>query len=877
MKRFLTPLFVLVAVFVHVGSALGAEGARLAVVPFFIHSKEKSDIEKFLGEFVQKLQESGFEVIESPRTVQRIDRKKVFDSQYLRGAAKDLNADYIVWGSITKIGQNFSVDAWIFDPDSGQAAQGLSSETTVEKGLGVLIPGLIGKIELAAFKKELIAKVEVCGNQRIESEAVKARISAKPGDVLDRGKLREDLKAIYNMGYFRDVKIDAKDSVGGKAITFIVEEKPVVKEIKTEGNTNLDAEKIQEVVSVKTNSILSVKDIRDSVEKIRALYREKGYYETDVAYQLTELANNEAVITFKIKEGEKAHIKEIRFSGNKDFSNKELKGIMESSEKGLFSWFTSSGILNRETLERDLSKITSFYLNHGYIEVKIGEPDVIREGKYFFINIPIEEGCQFGVGKIDISGEFIRPKEQLLELVKLRKEKVFSRDVLRRDVLTLTDLYADEGYAYADINPETRKNETEKTVDITFVIEPGEKVYFDRIEIVGNTKTRDKVIRRELRITEGEQFSAERLRKSQQRLQKLGYFEDVNITPVKGPDENKMDLKIDVKERPTGAFSIGGGYSSVDNFIGMAEISQRNLFGRGQDLTLNAHASSRTTRYNLSFTDPYFLDTNWATGIDLYDWEREYDDYTKDSTGAGLRLGYPLDDNTRLFGGYRYEEAHLNDIRPNASVGIRESADINYNSSVSASLERDTRNSYIDPSAGSINSMSIEYAGVLGGDSAYTKYILKSGWYLPLFWDTTFHTNASLGVVHENNGGKLPVYEKFYLGGINSVRGFKFGDISPIDEATGERIGGEYMALLNLEYIFPVVKKAGLKGVVFFDAGNVYSKDDGFFDTSLRTSVGFGFRWLSPIGPLRIEWGYNLDPMAGEESSNWDFTIGGAF
>ncbi|MDO9462821.1 MAG: outer membrane protein assembly factor BamA, partial [Deltaproteobacteria bacterium] len=387
---------------------------------------------------------------------------------------------------------------------------------------------------------------------------------------------------------------------------------------------------------------------------------------------------------------------------------KQLKNMMGTTEKGFLSWLTSSGILNRDVLERDLSKITSFYYNNGYIEAKIGEPEIEHKEKFIFITIPIEEGSQFTVGSVDIEGKLIKPKEKLLSILKIRQEKTYSRDVLRRDILTLTDVYADAGYAYAEVTPEIAKDDMGKKVNITFFIQPGEKVHFDRIEISGNTKTRDKVIRRELRIAEGDQFNAEGLRKSNQRLQKLGFFEDVNIAPVKGADETKMDLKIEVKERPTGAFSIGGGYSSVEHFIGMAEISQRNLFGRGQELSLRAQTSSRSTRYNLSFTEPYFLDTKLATGVDLFNWETEYDDYTKKSTGGGLRLGYPLTDNLRVFGGYRFEDATMSDVRSTASWVIVESMDIHVTSSLTAAIERDTRNSYIDPTAGSINSFSVE-------------------------------------------------------------------------------------------------------------------------------------------------------------------------
>lgn len=879
MKKILISLVLFLMIISSFQSSIAAEKATLAIAPFIVHSKE--DISLLVGSMeetlISELRVAGFVVIDRARVVEEIDRKKVFSSEYMRNIADGLGADGIVWGSITKIGQRLSLDIWLLEV-AARDPMPLYTQTTEAGRLDKALQKIVSNIQFAILKKEWIGEILFSGNRRIESEAVKAHIKAQKGDVFDKDRLSEDMQAIFLMGYFTDIKIDAKDSPEGKIVTFVLTERPVIKEIRVEENVNIETDKIKEVITVKPNAILKLEEIRESAEKIKALYREKGYYGTSIDHKLSELPNNEAIITFTIKEGEKVYIKEIRFVGNSAFSNKQLKDLMETTEKGVFSWITSSGILNRDVLERDLAKITSFYYNHGYIEAKVGEPEVKREGKWIFITIPLEEGPQFTVGSVEIKGELIKPEEELLSLLKIGKEKTYSRDVLRKDVLALTDIYADAGYAYAEVSPEIAKDEVKKRVNITFLIQPGKKVYFDRIEISGNTKTRDKVIRRELRVLEGDQFNAAGLRKSNQRLQRLGFFEDVNITPTRGSDETKMNLKVEVKEKPTGAFSIGGGYSSVDKFIGMAEVSQRNLFGRGQELSLRAQTSSRSTRYNLGFTEPYFLDTKLATGIDLFDWEREYDDYTKDSTGGGLRLGYPLTDNLRVFGGYRFEDANLKDIAETASWVIKESQDINVTSALSAAIERDTRNSYIDPTDGSINSFSIEYAGgFLGGDSAYTKYVAKSGWYYPLFWDTVGHVNAAIGYVKENPDGKLPVYEKFYLGGLNSVRGFKFGDISPIDPATGDRIGGEKMLLFNLEYIFPLIKKAGLKGVVFFDAGNAFCKEDSYNLTNLRTSVGFGFRWFSPIGPLRLEWGYNIDPEPGEDTSSWDFTIGAAF
>jgi outer membrane protein insertion porin family len=380
-------------------------------------------------------------------------------------------------------------------------------------------------------------------------------------------------------------------------------------------------------------------------------------------------------------------------------------------------------------------------------------------------------------------------------------------------------------------------------------------------------------------VTEKGLFDAVALRKSNENLHRLDFFEEINLSTSPGSQEDRMKLKVEVKEKMTGSFSVGAGYSAVDQIVLMGQIAQRNLFGRGQRLSLDAQIGARTNRYNLTFFEPWLLDSRVSANLNLYNWLRIWDNYTKNSLGGTFELGYPLfEEFTRGFLSYTYDDANVTDIQAGSAQIIMDMAGRHQTSSVRLTLKRDSRDQIFNASKGSVNTASVEYAGgPLGGTNAWTRYIASSGWYFPLFWGTTFFANGKWGYIKQNAGGDLLLYEKFYLGGINSVRGFKYYDISPVDPVTGQKIGGEQMLQFNFEFIFPLIQKAGIKGLVFFDAGNAYTKEETMSFGSLRKSVGVGIRWYSPMGPLRLEWGWNLEPKPGENTNNWDFSIGTFF
>jgi outer membrane protein insertion porin family len=856
-------------------TAHSLEALRVLVLPFEIRAvKDFSYMQTEIADRIKKdLKQEGVVILEPEIIPDFAGEKSTETIEGIRNVGIKSGADYVVWGSLTWIGQKFILVAKMIEP-FGEGSVGVF----VKEGQGTTnVPGTVKQIvrdmSMKLFKREKIAKVLVAGNKRIEADAIKRNIKTKPGDVYIAQSLSQDLKAVYSMGYFEDIRIDAEESPQGKVITFRVTEKPSIRIIRFQGNKVYKDDEIKENLSIRTGSILNLSKVRSNIKRIEDLYKEKNYHNVKVTYTINQLENNQADLEFVIQEGENVLIKHIIFEGNTAYTDKELKKMMETSEKGFFSWMTSSGELNRENLEQDIAKLSAFYYNNGYIQARVGEPQIEFREDWIDITIKIDEGPRFKVSKVDITGDLILPEEELKKKLKITKQTYYNREIVRNDVLALTDIYSDEGYAYAEINPRIDKNFDELTVDITYIVAKRNQVYFENIVIGGNKKTRDKVIRRELKVYEQELFSGKGLKRSVRNLYRLDYFEDIKVDTVKGSSDDKMILKIDVTEKPTGAFSFGAGFSTTENVFGMASISQNNLFGRGQILSLDAQLGGRTTLYRLNFTEPWLFDIPLSARFDLYDWETDYDTYDKKSRGGGVRLSYPVYEFVRAYIGYNYEVSDIKSVSDNASESIKDLEGKNATSSITTSLVYDSRNRRFNPTEGSRHSISVEYAG-LGGDVAFIKYLGETGWYIPVFKDIVTFLHGEIGYVQESSGGILPDYERFYLGGLNSLRGYDWQDVYVLDE-NGDEIGGDKYIQFNAELLFPLLKKQGLVGLLFFDTGNVYNDGESIELGNLRQTAGFGFRWYSPMGPIRLERGYVIDSEGS--GAQWEFGMGTSF
>ena len=770
--------------------------------------------------------------------------------------------------------------------------------------LGLLLPFTASAQDLRGVDQEPLGpkldRVVITGNHRVEEEAIRVQIRSQPGTRLNEETVDSDVRALYRMGFFDNIEAQLSEEGGKWVLTYTVTERPLIHEVHIDGNKKVTREDLDGAFKVRPNTIFEPDKVRRGIDEAKKLYEKKGYLDAAITYETTPVGESEVVLTYKIDEGKVVRISDLVFEGTRAFTPSELRKVMQTKESWIFSFVTGAGNLDNDVLKTDIERLTAFYYDHGYIDVKIDEPVVEREKDGLKVTIKIDEGEQYKVGTVDISGDMLPDMTKARAKLNLTSGDVFRTSKLRDDISALTEIYGDEGYAFVNVTPDTAVNPTAKTVDVSYKVSKGPAVTIDKIDITGNTKTRDKVIRRELRLQEQQRFSGSSLRKSQERLRRLGYFEDVNITTRKADSEDRLDLLVDVKEASTGSFSAGAGISSGENFLFNVRLSEINLFGRGQRVVLNVDFGQIRRNFSLDFTEPYFLDTEITAGISLFKWQLFFDEFTRGGTGASVRLLYPFTalgwnalagyslEDTRFGLEYRIEDAEISDVSAGAATVIHTEQGSSLTSSLTPRLFRDTRSHPFDPTSGSLQDLSFEFAGI-GGQSKFYKAEARGRWYYP------FYKSPSLGTFVLSLGGNLgygqgygdrrdlPLFERYFPGGINSVRGFRILSMGPLNDVVSQTgtllrrdpIGGSSQLIFNNEVIFPIVESLGLKGVVFVDAGNAFSASDGIDMSQMRVSSGGGLRWLSPIGPLRIEVGIPINPRVGDDKQAVMFSFGG--
>ena len=582
----------------------------------------------------------------------------------------------------------------------------------------------------------VINTIEIKGLKRIDASAVKAKITQKQGEPISQEKTNDDIKNIFKMGYFDDVRAEIESFEGGVKLIYVVKEKPTIVKIDLQGNDEFDDTKLREKLTISTGAIADAVLIQDNANKLRAFYEEEGYWLSRIIPVIKNISADEVSLTYQIEEGPKIKIRKIVTEGNKALSAGKIKGVMETKEWWLFSFITSSGYYQKERMEMDVERIRDLYFNNGYIKVVIGEPAIrlTEDKKGMTITIPVSEGDQYRVSSISLSGNKVFGDDVIRKRISMAPEKPFSKGTLRKDILSISELYSENGYALITVTPDLVPDENKKLVQVALKIDEGEKYRIGRIEISGNTKTRDKVIRREVRLDEGDVFNSALLKRSYERINNLNFFETVELVPKPRPEEKLVDVDIKVKERPTGFFSIGGGYSSVEKFIAMIELTQGNLFGRGQFIKLRAELGGRTTYYDLTFRDPWFLDKPLSFSTNVYKISKEYIDYDKEATGFGISLGKRFREYWWGELSYNFENAKISNVDeddPDVSDIIKDQVGTSTTSSITPSITRDSRDNYLDPSKGSRNSLYTTFAG-LGGSNKFFKGEIDSAWYFPL-------------------------------------------------------------------------------------------------------------------------------------------------
>ncbi|WP_027184302.1 outer membrane protein assembly factor BamA [Desulfovibrio inopinatus] len=860
-------------------SAQDEAPTKVVILPFAVNAPGKtSAIAKSLPALLaDQLRSNGVSVVVAANAPN--GTSKALSQNQASKAARSAGAGMAVYGSFNQVGESISLDAEVLKLSSGKAVP----IVVTKKGLINLQPAVAeaaDTIAAMALPGGRIVEIDVEGNDILDKDVVLLKIKSQVGDRYDPRQVNDDLKRLYKLGYFDDVQVRTEDIAGGTKLIFVVSEKPRIQAISVIGAGDIDKDDILEVMNTKTGSVLNLDVLADDLNKIRDLYRKEGYYKVDVTYELEAADARRARLNIVVRDAKKLYITNITIEGAKQIDPDDLKSELSLSERDFLSWILGTGVLKEELLERDAAAIEAYYANRGFVDARVGQPRVDIADDGIHITFPVQEGERYRVGSVAFRGDLLEEDKAFMEYIHFDElsddGSFFDRSVLRDDINMLTELYADYGYAFADIDVELEKNEAEKKINITYVIDKGRKVYIRRVLIEGNEKTRDNVIRRELKLADGQMFSGSKLRRSNERLEKLDFFEKIDIEPVPTDNPAEVDMLVKVKDKNTGSIAVGAGYSTSDSVFVGGTITERNLFGKGYSARFGGMFSGRTQRFQFNFTNPRLYDSDLTVGLDLYNHYRKFDDYKKDTVGGALRFAYPVGEYTMLDLVYRLDWYNIYDTNPYASSVIVESSGEHWSSSLYLAATRDTTDSATKPTKGTINELSFQFAGgVLGGDDAFIKPGFTSNFFYPLFWDSVFHWKGHAAAIFDNTSGSIPVYERFYLGGIKTVRGYEADKISPRDPWTGERIGGTREFYTNFEWIFNISKTHGVQGVTFFDMGSAWDDNDGF---DLYKGVGVGLRWYSPMGLFRVEYGYGLDAdRHNMEPHQIGFTVGQSF
>ena len=739
--------------------------------------------------------------------------------------------------------------------------------------------------EKSSYLEGRVAEVSISGNRRTETSLIYLNIETEQGDEYSPQTVKEDLKRIYELDFFQQVLVDVSRVEDGLRVEFIVEENPVLADLKLSGNDKLKEDDIKEAVAFREGRIVSLRKITEGRDTILALASEKGLVGTGVEYEIEPRGDGVVDVVYRIDEGEKKYIKEVELAGNSKIDTEKIKKNMYSKPKYFLSFITKRGLFKIEEIKRDSDRIKAVYIDNGYLDVKVSEPGTrYDEGKDgYVVSFLIEEGVQYKVSEITFSGELAEDEDKIRPRLGLSQGNIFSSFTLQSDIGKITDFYGDKGYAFANVTPDVRFDKKDNLMIIDYSIEKGREVYIRNINILDNTRTRDHVIRRELSLQEQSLYSVSKLRAARYETARLGYFEDnveVITHRVEGA-EDFLDVDIKVEERPTGFFSFGGGVSSVENFLFAGQIQESNLFGYGKTLSLDAQIGGVTKVLSLNYRDPYLFGTNWLLDISMYAHDRDYRDFERAAQGVSIGIGRRIKKYFQVRVFQEFSKQEVQNVRGDAQFVLSETDRRIVSTGVG--LSWDKRNNYLDPTKGFLLSTVVEYAGLFAGNTDFIKYNATAKSWIPFWKSTYFAAKANYGLLHLIDAGDdLVVEERFFLGGPNTLRGFRHRRVGP-RRTTGTEgyviIGGVQQILASLDFVVPLSKTVGLKAVAFFDIGNSFDKDEFSFNPSdLKKDAGFGLRWISPLGPMKLDIGFPIgERLVDEEKYEIQFTVGNLF
>ncbi len=738
-----------------------------------------------------------------------------------------------------------------------------------------------------ALAEEKIMEVAVEGNRYVETAAILANLTLKKGDSFSLKNISNNVRKLFSTGFFSDVYTEGERVEGGIKLIFVVQENPVIASVQIEGESEFREKKLRPELEIKPGRILSPQVERKDINTLKRKYLSKGYYQSEINLKTTLLDDGRVDVVFEIDEGKVTLVKDIRFIGNKRFSDTELIETLASRESSLGSWFSDSDVFNRKRFDADAQMVQVHYLEHGFLDVAILSTRLMLAPNMdnFYLTMSIHEGEAFTVSGIQLKGDLVPSKQELLDVVKLEKDKLYALSKMQQTITNLTELVGDQGFAFATVTPSFRRDLEHKTVEIIFDIEKGREVYVDRIRISGNSKTKDHVIRREFRQHEGERYKASSVRRSKERVKRLSYLKNIRLSKQKTESLNQVDMDLEVEEGKSGSFSGGISYSALNKLGFTGKVSERNFLGEGYNASLTADVGGASNNYSLNFSDPYFIWDDVSGSFSLFRKQtnlQSYLDYQYDSNGGSAGLGFALSEYARYSVSYSITNTTLRDVPLTSSLALRSQEGTYETGELLQSISYDTRNRTFAPSEGGLQRLSFSFAGLTGDHQFHETTFLSKNYYpLTDFW--TIRGVVSAGSIHGYGGLDVPIYRRYSLGGVASLRGYDTFGVSLVDPSTLDVLGGKYKTTSSIDILFPLpfMETAGFRGTFFVDAGTVWGNsglvDEPFNLSKVRASYGFGIEWAAPIGPVTFTWGYPLNDQALDKTRRFEFGLGQGF
>lgn len=730
---------------------------------------------------------------------------------------------------------------------------------------------------------DTIRQVKVEGTQRIEAATVLSYVDIHAGDTFESDALDRSLKNLYATGLFADVSLYQE----GPDLIVVVVENPIVNEINFEGNEEIKDEVLLPEVQIRPRTVFTRTKVQTDVERLQELYRLSGRFSVDIQPKIIKLDQNRVNLVFEINEGPKTLITRISFIGNKRFDDDSLQKVIRSKEDRWWRVFSSQDKYDPDRLAFDRELLRKFYIDNGYADFRVETAiaELSPDRKNFYVTFTVDEGERYKVGNVHITSNIADVQTDPLKTeLTFAPGDWYKASEIEKSVLKMTEALGNKQYAFIDIRPDVQRNREGRAIDVTFTINEGMKTFVDNINISGNMRTLDEVIRREMILVEGDPFNASKLKKSEQRIRDLGFFETVSVKPVQGVTPDKTDINIEVAEKSTGDLSVGAGFSTSDGPLGEFRIREKNFLGKGQELSLSTTISGKRNEFDFSFTEPFFLKRDLSAGIDLFHITRDYQDessYDSKRTGGALRMGYPLSDKLRQTLSYRYENNEITNVDSTASTYIKAQEGKRATSAISQRLVYDTTNSRTDPSEGWIARLDTEVAGA-GGDAQYVKARAGATYYYPVRDDWVLSVLGEGGYIFGWGGEDVRINERFYIGG-STMRGFADGGIGPRDAATLDSLGGNQFWRGSVEMGMPsgLPEDLGVRLHTFTDFGSLSGIDEtgaGLLDIdTIRVSAGVGATWKSPMGPVRIDLAKPIVDEDFDEDEVFRFSFGTRF